>query len=61
VSHILSILRDEVARAMTLMGVDRLEDLDGSHLLAAQSVVPDDAAGGRLAAPFDRSPVGRDR
>jgi isopentenyl diphosphate isomerase/L-lactate dehydrogenase-like FMN-dependent dehydrogenase len=61
VTQVLSILREEVARTMTLMGVDRVEDLDESHLLAAQSVVPDHPAGGHLAAPSDRSPVGTGR
>jgi len=41
VAHVLNILREEVARTMTLMGVDRLEDLDESWLLPAQSVVRD--------------------
>ena len=40
VSEILSILRAEVVRAMTLMGVDRLEDLDRSWLLPAHETLP---------------------
>jgi isopentenyl diphosphate isomerase/L-lactate dehydrogenase-like FMN-dependent dehydrogenase len=39
VVHILNILKEEVSRTMTLMGVDRLEDLDQSWLVPARSVV----------------------
>ena len=39
VAHILNILKEEVSRTMTLMGVDRLEDLDQSWLVPARSVV----------------------
>ena len=35
VEHVLRIFHDEIRRAMTLMGVDRLEDLDPSWLLPA--------------------------
>jgi isopentenyl diphosphate isomerase/L-lactate dehydrogenase-like FMN-dependent dehydrogenase len=46
VSHILTILKEEVLRTMTLMGVDRLEDLNESWLLAARAVVRDDLPSG---------------
>jgi L-lactate dehydrogenase (cytochrome)/(S)-mandelate dehydrogenase len=39
VEHVLQILREEMSRAMTLMGVDRLQDLDRSWLLPAHKVV----------------------
>ena len=45
VEDILRILRAELSTAMTLMGVDRLEDLDPSWLLPADRVVGD-AGGG---------------
>ncbi|HLN16946.1 MAG TPA: alpha-hydroxy acid oxidase [Acidimicrobiales bacterium] len=40
---VLRILRQELSRAMTLMGVGRLEDLDESWLLPARTVVADEA------------------
>jgi L-lactate dehydrogenase (cytochrome)/(S)-mandelate dehydrogenase len=46
VEHVLRILREEMSRAMTLMGVDRLEDLDRSWLLPAHSVVVDEPTRG---------------
>ena len=49
VAHVLQILKEEIARTMTLMGVDRLEDLDESWLLPAQAVVRDDDLAGRRA------------
>ena len=39
VAHVLNILREEVARTMTLMGVERLEDLNESWLIPAQQVI----------------------
>ncbi|MCK9897948.1 alpha-hydroxy acid oxidase [Frankia sp. AgB32] len=38
--HVANIFRDEITRCMTLMGVAKLEDLDESRLLPANSVVP---------------------
>jgi isopentenyl diphosphate isomerase/L-lactate dehydrogenase-like FMN-dependent dehydrogenase len=46
VRHVLQILREEISRAMTLMGVDRLEDLDQSWLLPAHRVVDDEPTRG---------------
>jgi L-lactate dehydrogenase (cytochrome)/(S)-mandelate dehydrogenase len=46
VEDVLRILRAELSTAMTLMGVDRLEDLDPSWLLPADRVVGDGARGG---------------
>jgi L-lactate dehydrogenase (cytochrome)/(S)-mandelate dehydrogenase len=46
VEDVLRILRAELSTAMTLMGVDRLEDLDPSWLLPADRVVGDGAGGG---------------
>jgi L-lactate dehydrogenase (cytochrome)/(S)-mandelate dehydrogenase len=40
-AHVLTILQQEVARTMTLMGVQRLEDLVESWLLPANQVVED--------------------
>jgi isopentenyl diphosphate isomerase/L-lactate dehydrogenase-like FMN-dependent dehydrogenase len=48
VAHVLNILREEVARTMTLMGVDRLEDLNESWLLPAQRVVRDEYYSGHM-------------
>ncbi len=48
VAHILDILREEVARTMTLMGVERLEDLDESWLIPAQQVVRDEFYSGHM-------------
>jgi isopentenyl diphosphate isomerase/L-lactate dehydrogenase-like FMN-dependent dehydrogenase len=48
VAHILNILREEVARTMTLMGVERLEDLDESWLIPAQQVVRDEFYSGHM-------------
>jgi L-lactate dehydrogenase (cytochrome)/(S)-mandelate dehydrogenase len=42
VAHVLNILKEEIARTMTLMGVDRLEDLDESWLIPAHRVVQDE-------------------
>ncbi|HSS11719.1 MAG TPA: alpha-hydroxy acid oxidase [Acidimicrobiales bacterium] len=42
VQHVLQILREEMSRAMTLMGVDRLDDLNQSWLLPARRVVADE-------------------
>jgi L-lactate dehydrogenase (cytochrome)/(S)-mandelate dehydrogenase len=39
---VLAILRQEVTRAMTLMGVSRLDELDRSWLIPAHQVVDDD-------------------
>jgi isopentenyl diphosphate isomerase/L-lactate dehydrogenase-like FMN-dependent dehydrogenase len=55
VAHVLRILKEEVSRTMTLMGVDRLEDLDESWLLPAQAVVRDDDLAGRRAGLSDVS------
>jgi L-lactate dehydrogenase (cytochrome)/(S)-mandelate dehydrogenase len=41
VQHILKILHEEMVRAMTLMGVGRLDDLDPSWLLPAHQPVSD--------------------
>jgi isopentenyl diphosphate isomerase/L-lactate dehydrogenase-like FMN-dependent dehydrogenase len=46
VEHVLRILREEMGRAMTLMGVDRLADLDRSWLHPAQTVVLDEPTRG---------------
>jgi L-lactate dehydrogenase (cytochrome)/(S)-mandelate dehydrogenase len=46
VEHILQILRSELSTAMTLMGVDRPQDLDPSWLLPAGRVVAGDAGEG---------------
>ncbi len=43
VEDVLAILRQEVTRAMTLMGVSRLDELDRSWLIPAHQVVDDDA------------------
>jgi L-lactate dehydrogenase (cytochrome)/(S)-mandelate dehydrogenase len=48
VAHVLNILREEIARTMTLMGVDRLEDLDESWLIPAHSVVRDEYYSGHM-------------
>jgi len=48
VAHVLNILREEVARTMTLMGVERLEDLDESWLIPANQVVPDEFFSGHV-------------
>ena len=42
VSHVLQILREEIARSMTLMGVARVGDLDETWLHPADQVVSDD-------------------
>jgi hypothetical protein len=52
VAHVLNILREEVARTMTLMGVDRLDDLDESWLLPAQTVVRDEYYSGHMSSAF---------
>ena len=39
VAHVLQIFREEIARAMTLMGVGRVADLDESWLLPADCMV----------------------
>jgi isopentenyl diphosphate isomerase/L-lactate dehydrogenase-like FMN-dependent dehydrogenase len=44
VSHVLQIFREEIARAMTLMGVARISDLDETWLHPADRVVSDDPA-----------------
>jgi L-lactate dehydrogenase (cytochrome)/(S)-mandelate dehydrogenase len=46
VERVLQILREELSRNMTLMGVDRLQDLDRSWLIPAASVVADDPGKG---------------
>jgi L-lactate dehydrogenase (cytochrome)/(S)-mandelate dehydrogenase len=48
VRDILTILKQEVARTMTLMGVDRLQDLDESWLIPAQHVVREAFSSGDL-------------
>ena len=46
VGEVLAVLRGEIQRTMTLMGVDRLSDLDRSWLLPAHEVL-EDTGGGR--------------
>jgi L-lactate dehydrogenase (cytochrome)/(S)-mandelate dehydrogenase len=48
VAHVLNILKEEIARTMTLMGVDRLEDLDESWLIPAHRVVQDEYYSGHM-------------